>query len=86
MSTLTIEISDDVAARLEAASRRQSVPPSRIVQESLNQSLPMIKHEAKDGEPSLSEKMTGLIGCFDSGAGDLSTNPKHLEGFGQWRR
>jgi hypothetical protein len=26
------------------------------------------------------------IGCFDSGAGDLSTNKKHMEGFGKkWR-
>ncbi|MFN0199766.1 MAG: ribbon-helix-helix protein, CopG family [Planctomycetaceae bacterium] len=25
----------------------------------------------------------GLIGCVDSGKGDLSTNPKHMEGFGR---
>lgn len=25
----------------------------------------------------------GLIGCVDSGQRDLSTNPKHMKGFGQ---
>ncbi len=25
----------------------------------------------------------GLIGCIHSGTGDLSTNPKHMEGFGK---
>ncbi len=25
----------------------------------------------------------GLIGCVHSGSGDLSTNPKHMEGFGR---
>lgn len=26
------------------------------------------------------------IGCFDGGAADLATNPKHMEGFGKkWR-
>ncbi|MEM1114882.1 MAG: hypothetical protein AAF845_10085 [Bacteroidota bacterium] len=24
-----------------------------------------------------------LVGCFDSGLGDLSTNPAHMEGFGE---
>jgi len=25
----------------------------------------------------------GLIGCFNSGLGDLSTNPKYMQGFGE---
>ncbi len=28
-------------------------------------------------------KESGVIGCVKSGKGDLSTNPKHMEGFGQ---
>ena len=27
-------------------------------------------------------EQSGLIGCVDSGTGDLSTNPKHMQGFG----
>ena len=29
---------------------------------------------------SLADKTKDLIGCVDSGMGDLATNPKHLEG------
>lgn len=81
MSTLTIELPDDIAARLAAASERKRVPPSQIVQEALERALPT---PAVRGE-SLAEKMKDLIGCFD-GPADLSTNPKHMEGFGQCRR
>ena len=28
-------------------------------------------------------EQAGLIGCLDSGKGDLSTNPKHMKGFGE---
>ena len=27
-------------------------------------------------------KQAGLIGCIESGRGDLSTNPHHMQGFG----
>lgn len=79
MSKLTIELSDEIAARLAAASERQHVPPGQIVQEALEKILP------PSGE-SLAEKMKDLIGCIDNEVTDLSTNPKYMEGFGQWRR
>ena len=87
MSTLTIELSDELAARLAEASERQRVPPTQIVQAALERMLPAdsrVEPSAK-GE-SLAEKMKDLIGCFDSGESDLSTNPKYMEGFGEWRR
>jgi hypothetical protein len=28
-------------------------------------------------------EQAGFIGCIDSGVRDLSTNPKHMQGFGQ---
>jgi predicted DNA-binding protein len=28
-------------------------------------------------------KRTGFLGCVSTGIGDLSTNPKHMEGFGR---
>ena len=29
------------------------------------------------------EAAAGIIGSFDSGIGDLASNPKHMEGFGR---
>ena len=85
MSTLTIELSDDLAARLAAASEREHLPPAQIVQAALEKALPAPGNPPPPGE-SLAEKMKDLIGCFDSGVTDLATNPKHLEGFGEWRK
>ena len=40
MSTLTIELSDELAARLAAASERANVSQSKLVQEALEKALP----------------------------------------------
>jgi hypothetical protein len=89
MSTLTIELPDGLAARLAAASQQQHVPPARIVQEALEQTLPVTTARSSGPplpQPSALELLHDLVGCFDSGETDLATNPKHMEGFGQWRR
>jgi predicted transcriptional regulator len=83
MSTLTIELTDDLAARLAAASERQHVPPAQIVQEALEQTLPAPLAEAAADEPSLYDLMKAGFGCVDSGVPDLATDPKHLEGYGR---
>ena len=86
MSTLTIELPDDLAARLLAASAQAHVPPAQLVRATLEKTLPVPTPEASAGQPSLHERMKDFIGCIDSGVTDLATNPKHMEGFGQWRR
>ena len=86
MSTLTIELSDDLAARLAAASEHQHMPPAQIVQEALEKTLPEPLPEASADEPSLYDLMKDGFGCVSSGVRDLATNPKHMEGFGQCRK
>lgn len=86
MSTLTVELPDDLAARLEAASAQAHVPPAQLVRAALEKSLPAPVPEAPAEGPSLHERMKDFIGCIDSGVTDLATNPKHMKGFGQWRR
>ena len=85
MSTLTIELPDDLAARLEAASAQAHVPPAQLVCAALEKTLP-VSAPAENGEPSALAALHDLVGCIDSGVTDLATNPKHMEGFGQWRR
>ena len=86
MSTLTIELPDDLAARLEAASAQTHVPPAQLVRAALQKALPAPAADWPADGPSLYERMRDFIGCIDSGVTDLATNPKYLEGFGQWRR
>ena len=86
MSTLTIELPDDLAARLEAASARAHVPPSQLVCAALEKSLTTDAADWPADGPSLYERMKDAIGCIDSGVTDLATNPKHMEGYGRSRK
>jgi hypothetical protein len=86
MSTLTIELPDDLAARLEAASAQAHMQPAQLVRATLEKALPAYTSDWPADGPSLFERMKDAIACIDSGVTDLATNPKHMEGFGQWRR
>ena len=86
MSTLTIELPDDLAARLAAASAQTHVPPAQLVRTVLEKALPASAADWPADGPSLYDRMRDFIGCIESGVTDLATNPKYLEGFGQWRR
>ena len=87
MSTLTIELSDDIAARLAAASEREHLPPAQIVQAALEKALPAPEEERPAGRTLYDAmKEAGAIGCISTGLGDLSTNPRHMEGYGRSRK
>ena len=85
MSTLTIELSDELAARLAAASEREHLPPAEIVQAALERTLPAPLPEPSADEPSLYDLMKDGFGCVDSGVSDLATNPKYMKGYGRSR-
>jgi hypothetical protein len=86
MSTLTLQLSDSLARRLEAASAARHIPPDELAREALESALASHATEFGDDGPSLYDVMQDAVGCVASGAGDLATNPKHMEGFGQWRK
>lgn len=86
MSTLILELSDELAARLEAESLEKHVPPAKLATQALEKMLRVPAAEPSEEGPSLHEQMKDFIGCIDSGVTDMATNPKYMEGFGQWRR
>ena len=86
MSTLTIELPADLAARLEATSAQTHVPPAQLVCAALEKVLPSPAAERPADGTSLYDLMKDGFGCVHSGVRDLGTNPKYMEGFGQWRR
>lgn len=51
-------------------------------------SLQQASSATEGGHESVFDAMTrlGLLGCIKDGAVDLSSNPKHMEGFGQGDR
>jgi hypothetical protein len=84
MSTLTLELNDSLFARLLAASARRHLPPAELARETLERSLVIDSSSSEDDdEPSAYDLLKDTFGCVDSGLGDLSTNPKYMEGFGR---
>ena len=83
MKTISLKLPAGLNVRLERAARRGGRSKSEIVRAALEQFL--------NGEPKAKRQVSALdalrpwIGCVE-GPRDLATNPKYMEGFGQWRR
>ena len=83
MSTLTLQLNDSLFARLLAASQARNVAPAELARETLERTLAEAPIVATDDGPSAYDLLKDGFGCVDSGLGDLSTNPKYMEGFGR---
>lgn len=81
MTTITLKVPSEMAAKLEAVVARKRVPKSKYVRNALDVAL----KKEKD-EPSLYDLMKDAIGCVNSGKKDLATNPKYMKGYGAWKR
>ena len=76
----TVELSDDLYRRAKATAALRGQKLRDLVEEGLRRvvDLPVGTQAA----PSLAELMKTAIGSVNSGVGDLSSNPAHLEEFG----
>jgi Arc/MetJ-type ribon-helix-helix transcriptional regulator len=97
MTTLSIEIPEQLAARLEAIAQGRHLTQAEVVREALtafvdpmgeSRTLPRRNPSSEQqlqGRPrpgSALETMGDLVGSLE-GPGDLSTNPAYMEGFGE---
>lgn len=80
MVTMTVKLPPATSAKLSAEAKARRITKSQIVRELLD------KHYKSNGKkkrrPTFAELAGDLIGVFD-GPGDLSTNPKYMEGYGE---
>jgi hypothetical protein len=83
MSTITLQLNDSLFARLLAESQARNVAPAELARETLDRNLAAIPADTGDDGPSAYDLLKDGFGYVDSGLGDLSTNPKYLEGFGR---
>lgn len=83
MKTLSVKLPKGLHAKLAAAARRRKTTQSALAREALEEYLAGA-NGAQKGLVGLSayEVAPHLAGCLDSGISDLSTNKKHMEGFG----
>jgi predicted DNA-binding protein len=81
---ITIRIPETLGQRLRQRSRIKGQPESELVREALETYL----GQPTDARPAYElAQEAGLIGCIGRGpkspSKDLSTNPRHFEGFGK---
>jgi hypothetical protein len=79
---ITIRVSSVLGAHLRSRSRASGQSPSEIVRAALENYL---AHGSRGKSAYDVAKEAGIIGCAKNGPKDLSTNPRHLEGFGKSR-
>ncbi len=78
MKTISIKVSQVLAARIEDAAEATERSKSDLLRDAIEQYL--IRGELSTAR-SFSSEATDLSGCLE-GPDDLSFNPRHLEGYG----
>ena len=77
--TLSIRISKAESAALRRRAREEKTSQGQLVREA----LASYGVTVEAGQKSAYDKIKDIIGRSRGGPGDLSTNPKHLEGYGR---
>ena len=76
---ITIRVNADMHRRIEKAAEHMGVNESEVIRRTLQSHLPRT-----GDKPSVYDvlKKMGAVGCAKKLPNDLSTNRKHMEGFG----
>ncbi|MPZ45131.1 MAG: ribbon-helix-helix protein, CopG family [Betaproteobacteria bacterium] len=80
MKVLSLKVSESLDRKLAAVVKRRRIPKSVVVREAIEQYLDESR-EVRGG--SFLELAGDLVGCVKDAPRDLSSNPKHMEGYGK---
>lgn len=76
MPTLSIRLTPQESARVSRVARKRKVSRSQVVREAL-------ARLEEPGPRSLLHDWADAVGIIKGGPRDLSTNPRHMKGFGR---
>lgn len=79
MKTVALKLPDELEARLQAAVAQRRTTRSRFLRELIEAHL----RGTRAPKDSALARAGDLVGCLSGGPTDLSTNPKHLKGYGK---
>ena len=79
MKTITLRIPSALATRLATVAREGKTTKSAVIREALEA---FFEGNGTPQSGSALDSIRDLVGCFE-GPGDLSSNKKHMEGFGR---
>lgn len=80
MTTISLKLPDHLLELLEKESRARGATKSRVVRESLEQSL---GNKTRKGKASCYDLARDLAGSIKGLPRDLATNPRYMDEFGQ---
>jgi hypothetical protein len=80
METLTVKLPPPLAAKLDALVRRRKQRKSVLVREAIER---LVDEGGGPTKGSVLDLVKDLKGIVKNGPKDLSTNPKHMRGFGK---
>ena len=80
MTTITVKLPEGLGLELDAAAKRRRTSRSEVIRSLLEQGLRKPKHQPG---ASCYELARDLCGSVKGAPHDLSTNKRHLEGFGK---
>jgi Arc/MetJ-type ribon-helix-helix transcriptional regulator len=80
MNTLTLKLPEQMDEQLAQLARREHLSKSEVVRQAL--AAYIRQSNASPTAGSSLDAVIDLVGCFDGGPADLSSNPDHLAGFG----
>ena len=76
MDRVSVRLAKALSAKLDAAAKSRRTSKAAVVRAALQAYLDKEELSAYD-------LVAHLAGCVEGGPGDLSTNPKYMEGFGR---
>jgi len=79
-SRVTVRFSEDLRQRLKSAAQRNGTRESEIIRKAVEQQFAVEDQKVTAYDHA---KSAGLIGAVRGASRDLSTNPKHFDGFGK---
>jgi len=80
---VSVSLDEELGRRLEDYSDQVGCTPAEAIKTAVERLV--ADRTAPSSGTSLADRLreSGLIGSIQDGPGDLSTNPKHMEGFGE---
>ncbi len=77
MSSSPIKLPEPLDRKLTALAKKRHTTRAKVLQEALN------AYDEQPKRPTVGALAADLIGSVDDAPKDLSTNPKHMSGFGR---
>jgi len=83
VNAMSLKLPPALSRKVRSAAKRQKLTPELFVVKTLEAEL---KNKRPAAKPSLLDQASDLCGSITGGPTDVARNPRHLKGYGGWKR